>query len=156
MGVGSVCRRQSTAEATTIMTTLAADGFRLHGFGFKKGGLKNCHKLMTSADSTAWSDTARQNPICLPQHHLPGRPEEKRPKGHKNCANCLEWALIWRRELLRSKWERKMPRERAVVLLSGGLDSSTVLAIARERDFECYALSFAYGQRHKSELVGSR
>lgn len=48
-----------------------------------------------------------------------------------------------------------MPRERAVVLLSGGLDSSTVLAIARERDFECYALSFAYGQRHKGELVAA-
>jgi 7-cyano-7-deazaguanine synthase len=40
----------------------------------------------------------------------------------------------------------------AVVLLSGGLDSTTVLAIARERGFECYALSFHYGQRHFSEL----
>jgi 7-cyano-7-deazaguanine synthase len=41
---------------------------------------------------------------------------------------------------------------RAVCLLSGGLDSSTVLAHARREGFECYALSFDYGQRHRLEL----
>ena len=40
----------------------------------------------------------------------------------------------------------------AVVLLSGGLDSSTVLAMAREQGFSCHALSFRYGQRHVVEL----
>jgi len=43
-----------------------------------------------------------------------------------------------------------MPR--AVCLLSGGLDSATALALARERGFDCYALSFNYGQRHRIEL----
>jgi 7-cyano-7-deazaguanine synthase len=42
--------------------------------------------------------------------------------------------------------------KRAIVLLSGGLDSATVLAIARSRNFECYALSVEYGQRHRAEL----
>jgi len=42
--------------------------------------------------------------------------------------------------------------ERAVVLVSGGLDSATVLAIARQRGYACHALSFDYGQRHGVEL----
>ncbi|TAK55140.1 MAG: 7-cyano-7-deazaguanine synthase, partial [Gammaproteobacteria bacterium] len=40
----------------------------------------------------------------------------------------------------------------AIVLLSGGLDSATVLAVARSRGHRCHALSFDYGQRHRAEL----
>jgi 7-cyano-7-deazaguanine synthase len=43
-----------------------------------------------------------------------------------------------------------------VVLLSGGLDSSTTLAMAKERGFACHALSFRYGQRHEAELRAAR
>ena len=46
--------------------------------------------------------------------------------------------------------------KRAVVLLSGGLDSATVLAIARSQGYELYALSFSYGQRHILELDAAR
>ena len=52
---------------------------------------------------------------------------------------------------------RPPPRpRRAVVLLSGGLDSSTVLAVARERGFETHCLSVDYGQRHRGELLAAR
>ena len=47
-------------------------------------------------------------------------------------------------------------RPRAVVLLSGGLDSATTLAIARRDDYDCHALSLDYGQRHHAELDAAR
>lgn len=46
--------------------------------------------------------------------------------------------------------------EKAVILLSGGIDSSTVLALARERGYELYALSLDYHQRHKRELESAQ
>ncbi len=47
-------------------------------------------------------------------------------------------------------------KKNAVVLLSGGLDSATVLAMARRQGFTCYALSVDYGQRHHSELAAAQ
>ena len=49
-----------------------------------------------------------------------------------------------------------MTQANAVVLLSGGLDSSTVLAMAQQQNFNCYALSFHYGQRSHAELTAAK
>lgn len=48
-----------------------------------------------------------------------------------------------------------MSEKRAVILVSGGLDSTTVLAMARARGYACYTLSFDYGQRHSAELYAA-
>lgn len=48
------------------------------------------------------------------------------------------------------------PPKPAVILLSGGMDSATVLAIAKKQDYQCYALSFNYGQRHNVELEAAK
>ena len=46
--------------------------------------------------------------------------------------------------------------KKAIILLSGGLDSTTCLAVAKSQGFACYALSFDYGQRHQAELNAAR
>jgi 7-cyano-7-deazaguanine synthase len=49
-----------------------------------------------------------------------------------------------------------MTNKKAIILFSGGLDSTTCLAIAQSNGYECYALSFSYGQRHSSELEAAK
>ena len=88
VGLGSVCRRQSTGEIASIVLALARQGLRLHGFGVKTGGLHLYGHRLTSADSMAWSYSARRMPA------LPGC------SGHKNCANCLIYATRWRHRVL--------------------------------------------------------
>lgn len=88
VGVGSICRRQGTSEAVEILASLAHAGLSLHGFGFKQKGLQSARSYLASADSLAWSYQARRNPA------LPGCVK------HKNCANCLKYALGWRDRLL--------------------------------------------------------
>ena len=49
-----------------------------------------------------------------------------------------------------------MARKKAVILLSGGIDSATAAAIARQNDFDLYALTFRYGQRHELEIEAAK
>lgn len=89
VGLGTVCRRQDTTEAEGIVRRLTAAGIRLHGFGFKIGGLGRIGPLMASADSMAWSFRARRagRPLCGSTRH-------------RNCANCLAFAGAWRGRVL--------------------------------------------------------
>ena len=89
VGVGTVCRRQSTREGQEIVRTLAAAGIPVHAFGFKSQGIRSTFPVLRSADSMAWSFAARRRSIRL--------------EGctHAKCSNCLKWALQWRADLLR-------------------------------------------------------
>lgn len=87
VGVGTVCRRQSGPEGAAIVRMIADRGIRIHAFGFKLTGLAACHSRLVSADSMAWSYSARKNPP------LPGC-------GHASCANCRRYAMMWRNKAI--------------------------------------------------------
>lgn len=97
VGVGSVCRRQKTDEIGAIFRELARGGLLMHGFGVKSQGLKKYGDLLRSADSLAWSFTARRKPP------LPGCT-------HKNCANCPKFADLWRSNVLRTSKNKTQRR----------------------------------------------
>jgi len=93
--LGSMCRRQDTAEADQIVRSLAP--LRLHGFGVKTGGLAQFGHRLVSADSSSWSDDAR------------------RPKGakvelgcsHRTCQNCprrCAWAYERTVRMVNDRW----------------------------------------------------
>lgn len=87
VGVGSVCRRQGTREASEIITVLHSEGVRIHAFGFKIDGVAAVGRLLRSSDSMAWSAAAR---------HLP----PLRGCSHSTCTNCVRWAHVWRLKVL--------------------------------------------------------
>jgi hypothetical protein len=87
VGLGSVCRRQATAEIGQIVASL--DGIALHGFGVKQAGLRRYGHQLASADSMAWSYSGWRD-------RQDGCPVSDR----KNCANCLHYALEWRDRVL--------------------------------------------------------
>jgi hypothetical protein len=105
VGVGSICRRQGTREAGLILQALHERGLtRLHGFGFKLQGLIDHGHLLTSADSMAWSMDARRKPP------LPGCTR------HRNCANCLRFAMAWRTKVAATNRRHHQP---SMLTLSG-------------------------------------
>lgn len=88
--VGTVCRRKETGEIGDIVLALRLrdPDLPIHGFGVKKRSLRACGHWITSADSLAWSYSARRNE---------GLPE---CTAHKSCANCPRYALRWYRQLM--------------------------------------------------------
>lgn len=92
VGLGTVCRRQDTAEIAHVVSALTDLGLRLHGFGMKSRGVARVGHLLASADSMAWSTRGRmawhheRRRLCDGTNHV----------GGKSCANCPGWALRWR------------------------------------------------------------
>lgn len=89
VGVGSICRIQSTTAGVELVKGIYREtGLPIHAFGFKKRGLPGVVGSVVSSDSLAWSFAGRRSPP-LPGHEV----------RHKNCANCLEYAELWRKSL---------------------------------------------------------
>lgn len=90
VGLGSVCRRESTDEIAQIVSSLTdlVPGIRLHGFGVKRGGFSRYAHQLVSADSLAWSDAGRRQRPC--SHPRPGRSPAKAEN------NCPVFAMNWR------------------------------------------------------------
>lgn len=94
VGLGSVCRRQSTREIAVIASTLAGYGLRLHGFGVKTQGLAGFARHLVSADTAAWSLDARRA-------KRPTRGPSCRHRGDR-CNNCWSYAVAWRDRVLKA------------------------------------------------------
>ena len=95
VGVGSICRRQGTAEGVAIIVAMLRLGLRVHAFGFKADGLRRLRAELAAdewarlrADSAAWSKHAQRGRIKLPActHRGP-------------CSNCVAYANVRRLEL---------------------------------------------------------
>lgn len=90
VGIGSICKRQSSDEIGDIIKTFYKKGIKIHGFGVKKQGIQKYGHFLKSADSLAWSYNARYTKTKLNEcNHIA-----------KNCANCLTYALKWRESII--------------------------------------------------------
>ncbi len=96
VGLGSVCRRQSLTWIHGLIRWLHSTELQIHAFGFKTTGLETSATYLHSSDSTAWSMNARRNPRDAATAACRAK--------HANCANCLDYALAWRANLLERGW----------------------------------------------------
>lgn len=96
VGVGTVCRRQATTEIGRLIQDLASTGMRLHGFGVKMDGLARYGRLLSSADSLAWSLGAR----IAARHEGPDPDCPHGTNGDGSCSNCIRYALRWRSDVV--------------------------------------------------------
>lgn len=91
VGLGSVCRRQSTEEIGVIVGRLAGLGIRLHGFGVKTEGVRLYGEHLASSDSMAWSMQGRYVGQCS---------HSTRSKPPASESNCMQFALGWRERVV--------------------------------------------------------
>lgn len=97
VGIGSVCRRGSQHAVAEVIETLAPLGMRLHGFGLSLGALRLVGHLVSSADTQAWSYTARRQHIRLPDCTHTTRPDPVTgTRTPTDCRNCIRWARTYR------------------------------------------------------------
>ncbi|WP_373067573.1 hypothetical protein [Gemmatimonas sp.] len=87
VGIGSVCRRESTDEIGAICKMVSDAGIGLHGFGVKGAGVRGYGRYMKSADSMAWSRRGRNIRPC--PH-----------SSAASCGNCRPHALAWRQRIV--------------------------------------------------------
>lgn len=90
VGLGSVCRRSDLSAVIDIITTLYNMSIRLHAFGVHRTVLARCGRMLDSADTMAWSRTARWHRAAMPGCDHPGR-----------CTNCSRFAARWHADLAR-------------------------------------------------------
>lgn len=90
VGLGSVCRRQATAEIVALVRGLASTGLRLHGFGVKSTGLELISDALVSADSMAWSFEGR----------VETRETGRRDSKGRGLGNSPEYAEVFRQRML--------------------------------------------------------
>lgn len=85
VGMGTFCRRANLQSIQNLVHRLWEDGLKMHGFGVKKDGLPTIGQYLQSADSLAWSLTARyaKTRLCG-QHHKAAK-----------CSHCRTWAYRW-------------------------------------------------------------
>jgi hypothetical protein len=107
VGVGSVCRRQSTLRAVFNLSWFADMGLKLHGFGLKTeafNGLANINNLaaLASADSMAWSDSARHG------WQVKGYTVSC---GKRRCNNCWHYAAGWHQYITETKLRESYERD---------------------------------------------
>lgn len=121
VGVGSVCRRESTTEAALIFQTLAARGLRLHGFGVKGDGIDLYYGSLESSDSLSWSAAARRAASAARRTAKDmGVDPPLMACGKKACNNCAHYALAWRDRILAAIGRcRVQPRQLPLPLFGG-------------------------------------
>ncbi|WP_372672608.1 deazapurine DNA modification protein DpdA family protein [Amycolatopsis kentuckyensis] len=93
VGVGSLCRRQSTREIIAIISAIVAavPGIDIHAYGVKTLGIRRVGHLIKTSDTESWSVDARYSdplPACVGTH--------------QKCTSCLDYALLWRDRLIHS------------------------------------------------------